>query len=135
MRFTQKIKAPAGQTTVVPRDGFGDPDDIPRLNTFIAGADLLNSGTAPRRTLIALEGNAGDSAEVRIWVLDDAGFGNPEINPDMYAGTEWYELLPAPVSLTVGVATEAPPLPEGRVYIQVSTGPLSDAVVKVGSAP
>lgn len=130
MRFTKKINAAAGATTADPRT---NPQDVPPGSVFMVDASLTNSGTAPRKTLITLEGQAGDTATVQLWVLDDAGFGEvPQVGD--YPDLQWYS-LGSPVALTVGANSEGDPMPAGVVYAEITIGPTNAAVVKIGSAP
>jgi len=134
MRFDKEVTVEAGQTTIIPRVGFGGPENIDSKFIFHEDAALLNTNSIPARTLCALEGNAGDTATIQFWVLDDAGW-DPRQQPFKdYGILEWYQLDPA-VNLVVGEAIAGPVIPAGWIYIQVTAGPAAQAKVKVGSAP
>lgn len=129
MRFISKISVGAGGTTPNPRT---DPSLITTEAVFVVEPSLLSTDTAGRKSLIALEGVALETASVQIWILDDEGFSR--VNDFDVANAQWYE-LGSPVSLTVGETANGPALPGGRIYVEVVTGATAASVVKIGSAP
>lgn len=125
MRFISKTSATA--TTADPRAAA-----IPVKDVFLVEPCLLNTDSPPAVSYVTLEGTAGNTATVQLWILDDTGFsGTSEID---YSTAEWYS-LGSPLALTVGALTEGPAIPGGRAYVEVTVASAAASVVKVGSAP
>lgn len=129
MRFISKISIPAGGTTPSP---IPDASLIDLEAVFVVEASLLNTDTAGRKSLLALEGVALQTATIQFWVLDDEGFNR--VNDFDVANAKWSK-LEAPIVLTVGEAVDGPPLSGGRIYVEVTVGAVAASVIKIGMSP
>jgi hypothetical protein len=130
MRFTARF--PGGATTANPRT---DPDDVVAGSVLRATAFISNTDTPPRRTMLALEGSAGNTATVQLWVRDTKEpHAYVEPGPGEVSGAEWYE-LGVPVALTVGEAAFGEPIPEGQFYLQVTVASAAASEIKLGPSP
>ena len=127
MRFISKF--PGTATSIDPRTA---PANILLDRVFIVEPSLLNTGIAPRKVLVGLEGTAANTATVQFWVLDDSGFSSTDTFDPSTA--LWYS-IGAVVVATVGEVVDGPALPGGRIYVEVTVASAAPSVIKVGSAP
>jgi hypothetical protein len=96
------------------------PDLVPSEAVKLTPRGLPAAGVAPSGMLLALEGTAGQSAQVQVWVAYEEE-----------TGLRRYYAVGDPVSLIVGQAQRLPTFP-GNVYFQARGIPPDDAVLLVG---
>jgi hypothetical protein len=84
--------------------------------------------------IFALEGTTGNTATVSLWALDESTWNqNSEnaLDPAVTALRRWY-LVASGIALTVGQLAELlVKVAPGTFYVQVTTAPAADGVVKV----
>lgn len=146
MRFPIQIRSTGG--AAADPDPRTSPTTVPEGNIGRIPDSMPNTDQSPRVLGIALEGTAGQTATVQLWVLEDAAMVQSAQTDDPLAEkpSRKYYSYGDPIALSVGAvrsgavesgsganAVVVPlPCPVGRVYIQVTARPAADAILKLG---